>query len=74
MTDLPWKKLGNAQPKHAQDMLAMQVGTANDVSFIADFLPSFLFPNGEASIAAWAVTGISLGGHSTWIVLKNGRR
>lgn len=53
-------------------MLAMQTGTADDVSFIADFLPSFLFPNDEARLTKWAVTGISLGGHSTWIVLKNG--
>lgn len=60
--------------KHAQDMLAMQTGTANDVSFLADFLPSFLFPNDEVQIVRWAVTGISLGGHSVWIVLKQGER
>lgn len=53
-------------------MLAMQAGTASDVSFLADFLPSFLFPDGEAEITLWAVTGISLGGHSTWIVLRSG--
>lgn len=54
-------------------MLAMQAGTAADASFIADFLPSFLFPNGEAKITRWAVTGISLGGHACWMVLKNGK-
>jgi len=60
--------------EHAQSMLAMQTGTAADVSFLADFLPSHLFPQDEARISQWAVTGISLGGHSTWIVLRNDPR
>ena len=47
-------------------------GTAHDVSFLIDFLPAYLFPNEERTISQWLVTGISLGGHSTWIVLKNG--
>jgi hypothetical protein len=51
----------------------MLVGTAQDVSFLADYLPSFLFPNHEVEIIDWAVTGISLGGHSVWHVLKNGK-
>jgi hypothetical protein len=59
--------------KHAQDMLAMQTGTAQDVSFLADFLPSFLFPDDQVQVTKWAVTGISLGGHSVWIVLKQGK-
>ncbi|CAD6585119.1 MAG: hypothetical protein CYPHOPRED_002971 [Cyphobasidiales sp. Tagirdzhanova-0007] len=45
--------------KHAQDMLAMQIGTAADVSFLADFLPSFLFPNGEANITRQAHNNLS---------------
>lgn len=50
----------------------MQTGTAQDVSFLADFLPPFLFPNDEVQVTKWAVTGISLGGHSVWIVLNQG--
>ena len=47
-------------------------GTARDVSFLIDFLPSYVFPRDERTIVEWVVAGISLGGHSTWIALKNG--
>lgn len=39
------------------------------MSFLIDFLPSFLYPNDERTIIEWGVAGISLGGHSTWIGL-----
>lgn len=55
---------------HAVDMYAIQAGTARDVSFLIDFLPSYLFPAGENHVAEWGVVGISLGGHSTWILLR----
>lgn len=48
-------------------------GTAKDVSFLIDFLPAYLFPSGERTISQWMIAGISLGGHSTWIALKNGQ-
>jgi hypothetical protein len=48
------------------------VGTARDVSYLIDFLPSFLYPNGERTIVEWGVGGISLGGHTTWIALRQG--
>ncbi|EJF57019.1 hypothetical protein DICSQDRAFT_140743 [Dichomitus squalens LYAD-421 SS1] len=60
--------------RHAIDMYAIQTGTAQDVSFLIDFLPSYLFPNGERTISQWLCAGKSLGGHSTWIVLKNDPR
>lgn len=50
------------------------MGTAHDVSFLVDFLPSYLFPHDERHVTQWAVTGKSLGGHSTWHVLANDRR
>jgi len=37
-----------------------------------DFLPSYLYPNGERKVVEFAVSGISLGGHATWIALKQG--
>ncbi|THH16654.1 hypothetical protein EW146_g4015 [Bondarzewia mesenterica] len=49
-------------------------GTARDISFLIDFLPSYLFPNDENTIVTWAVAGISLGGHSTWLALRNDPR
>ncbi|KAI8969856.1 Alpha/Beta hydrolase protein [Trametes punicea] len=60
--------------RHAIDMYAIQTGTANDVSFLIDFLPAYLFPYGERRISQWFVSGVSLGGHSTWITLKNDSR
>lgn len=48
-------------------------GTARDVSFLIDFLPAYLFPNNERTIVEWGVAGKSLGGHSTWIALKQGK-
>ncbi|KAG5723862.1 hypothetical protein E4T56_gene9837 [Termitomyces sp. T112] len=61
--------------RHAIDMYAIQTGTARDVSLLIDFLPSFLYPDNEAHpIAEWAVAGISLGGHATWITLATDDR
>ncbi|GAA5902328.1 alpha/beta hydrolase family protein [Sporobolomyces salmoneus] len=60
-------ELDNAS--HAVDMMAIQTGTAKDVSFLIDFLPSVLFPNDEREIVDWYCSGISLGGHATWLAL-----
>jgi len=57
--------------RHALDMYAIQMGTASDVSFLIDFLPPYLFPSGEREVHEWMLSGISLGGHSTWIVLRD---
>ncbi|KAJ7677325.1 Alpha/Beta hydrolase protein [Mycena rosella] len=55
-------------PNHMHDMYSIQMGTAKDVSFVMDLLESYLFPSGERTIAEWGCCGVSLGGHSTWIV------
>lgn len=47
-------------------------GTAQDVSFLIDHVPAYLYPSGERTIAEWGMSGISLGGHSTWIALTRG--
>ncbi|KAJ3002130.1 hypothetical protein NUW54_g6015 [Trametes sanguinea] len=57
--------------RHAIDMYAIQTGTAQDVSYLIDFLPSYLFPNGERQISQFLCVGKSLGGHATWLVLRN---
>ncbi|KAL1939267.1 hypothetical protein VTO73DRAFT_10070 [Trametes versicolor] len=57
--------------RHAIDMYAIQTGTAQDVSYLIDFLPSYLFPNEERTISQFLCIGKSLGGHATWIVLRN---
>ncbi|PPQ91826.1 hypothetical protein CVT25_000273 [Psilocybe cyanescens] len=59
---------------HAMDMYSIQVGTARDITFLCDFLPTYLFPHDECKIDAWGVVGISLGGHSTWLALSQDPR
>lgn len=61
-----WKQ-GNEQ--HAQDLYAMIVGMAQDVTLLIDFLPSYMFPHDDRNITHFVVTGKSLGGHATWHVL-----
>ncbi|KAG1836212.1 hypothetical protein DFJ58DRAFT_917733 [Suillus subalutaceus] len=56
--------------QHAVDMYTIQT---EDVSFIIDHLPSFLYPSGERMIVEWGICGMSLGGHSTWIALSRAR-
>jgi len=58
---------------HAIDMYAIQVGTARDISYLIDFLPAYLFPRGLTSghDIEWLIAGVSLGGHVTWLVLRN---
>lgn len=50
----------------------LEAGSAEDVSFLIDHLPSFLYPSGERTIVEWGIGGVSLGGHSTWIALSRG--
>ncbi|KZT73578.1 alpha/beta-hydrolase [Daedalea quercina L-15889] len=57
--------------RHAYDMYAIFAGTSRDVSFLIDFLPSYLYPSGERTISQWFVGGISLGGHATWYTLRH---
>jgi len=56
--------------QHAIDMYTIQTGSAQDVSFLIDHLPSFLYPSGQRTIVEWGIGGVSLGGHSTWIALS----
>ncbi|KAG0700567.1 Alpha/Beta hydrolase protein [Suillus ampliporus] len=56
--------------QHAVDLYTIQTGSAQDVSFLIDHLPSFLYPSRERTIVEWGMGGISVGGHSTWIALS----
>lgn len=44
-------------------------GTAKDTSLLIDYLPAFVFPNGEHTISENLVLGVSLGGHAAWSCL-----
>ncbi|RHZ51120.1 hypothetical protein CDV55_102919 [Aspergillus turcosus] len=61
-----WRQ-GN--PRHAQDMFSIFQGTARDVSLLMDYLPAFVFPQGERKIFKHLVLGVSLGGHAAWSCL-----
>lgn len=52
-------------------MHSIQMGTANDVSLLIDYLEAYLYPKGDHSITQYLCTGVSLGGHSTWLVLSH---
>ena len=43
-----------------------------DVSFLIDTLPAYLFPNDERTVGEWVLAGFSLGGHATWLTLRQG--
>ncbi|EST07702.1 hypothetical protein PSEUBRA_002799 [Kalmanozyma brasiliensis GHG001] len=66
-----WKQ-GNT--RHAMDLYGMIVGDARDASFLVDFLPAYLFPQDDRTVAEFVITGKSLGGHATWHVLANDPR
>ncbi|KAF4222578.1 hypothetical protein CNMCM5878_003616 [Aspergillus fumigatiaffinis] len=61
-----WRE-GN--PRHAQDMFSIFQGTARDVSLLMDYLPAYVFPQGEREISKHMVLGVSLGGHAAWSCL-----
>ncbi|KAJ5288490.1 hypothetical protein N7478_001520 [Penicillium angulare] len=61
-----WRQ-GN--PRHAQDMFSIFQGTARDTSLLMDYLPAYIFPNGENKISENLVLGVSLGGHAAWSCL-----
>ncbi|KAF9650251.1 alpha/beta-hydrolase [Thelephora ganbajun] len=65
------RKVNENNPQHAVDMFSIISGTYRDISFLIDFLPSYLFPHGEQAVERWMLAGISLGGHATWYALQH---
>ncbi|CAO1638196.1 unnamed protein product [Sympodiomycopsis kandeliae] len=59
---------------HAMDLYSSILGTSSDVSFLIDFLPSYLFPQDDRIINKWCVTGKSMGGHCVYHLLKDDKR
>jgi len=58
--------------RQATDLYGMIMGAVNDISFLIDFLPAYLFPNDERTIGEWVLAGFSLGAHVTWLGLRHG--
>ncbi|WVR08863.1 hypothetical protein IAU60_005922 [Kwoniella sp. DSM 27419] len=57
-------------PRHLLDMAATVCGGCHDVQLVMDFLAAYIFPHGEKQIGEFIMTGISLGGHVTWRLLR----
>ncbi|KAI0259868.1 Alpha/Beta hydrolase protein [Gloeopeniophorella convolvens] len=57
--------------RHAVDMYSILLGAVKDVSFLIDVLPAYVFPHDERVVAEWALAGVSLGGHATWLALRH---
>ena len=56
-------------------LCSLAAGTARDVSFLIDFLPAYLYPlDGPRRITDFWMTGMSLGGHATWLALRHDPR
>ncbi len=53
-------------------LFSYAVGTVKDISFLIDMLPAYLLPNDERTIGEWVLAGFSLGGHATWLGLRQG--
>ncbi|KAI0318619.1 hypothetical protein OF83DRAFT_1115051 [Amylostereum chailletii] len=70
----PWhtSRAGKHNPTYAIDAVGVVAGTAQDVSFLMDFLPAYLFPSGERKVVHWAAAGISMGSHVVWFALRSG--
>ncbi|CCM04687.1 uncharacterized protein FIBRA_06873 [Fibroporia radiculosa] len=60
--------------RHAIDLYCIFAGTAQDISFLIDWLPAYLYPSEERTISQWIVAGLSLGGHAAWYTLRNDPR
>ncbi|KAL1409340.1 hypothetical protein Q8F55_003322 [Vanrija albida] len=64
-------------PKNPHRLVDMAVNITSgmaDQAFMYDFLPVYLFPNGERVVEEWMPCGLSLGGHQTWRLLKTDLR
>ncbi|KAH8994813.1 Alpha/Beta hydrolase protein [Lactarius akahatsu] len=70
--NLGWsKKADRHNERHAVDMYSILIGAVKDVSFLIDVLSSYVFPHDERTIGEWVLAGFSLGGHATWLALRN---
>jgi len=70
--DLANHAWSGGNPTHAQDMLSIQYGTAQDVSMLVSLLPAYL--PAALRVELWACLGVSLGGHATWLALLHDPR
>lgn len=70
LTDMKQRHDLDVNPKFLYDQYAILLNNKDYVSYIIDFLPTFLFPRGQRNITRWIAAGRSMGAHSTWHVLS----
>ncbi|EJT50316.1 hypothetical protein A1Q1_00421 [Trichosporon asahii var. asahii CBS 2479] len=56
------------------DMLTVVQGGVQDYTMVMDFLPSYLWPTDERTVDRWMVSGVSMGGHVMWRILRSDPR
>ncbi|BEJ16152.1 hypothetical protein CspHIS471_0507570 [Cutaneotrichosporon sp. HIS471] len=59
---------------HGSQAHATLVGGVQDFQLVMDSLASYLWPRDERHIEEWMYTGVSLGGHLTWRMLRDDPR
>lgn len=47
-------------------------GGLKDQQYLLDTLPAFLWPSDERKVEEWVACGMSMGGHQTWRLLRDG--
>lgn len=57
----------SSRPMSRLDLYSLFRGTTSDVSALIDVIPSYLFPKDEKTIEGFWMTGISLGGQSSYL-------
>ncbi|BEJ13460.1 hypothetical protein CspHIS471_0306340 [Cutaneotrichosporon sp. HIS471] len=61
-------------PMRPADMLTVVTGGVHDYQLVMDFLGSYLFPLDERVITRWMASGVSMGGHLAWRLLRDDPR
>jgi hypothetical protein len=62
----------DVNPGRLSHMAMTVTGGKQDHQLIMDFLPGYLFPNDERRVAEFMSAGVSMGGHVTWRLLREG--
>lgn len=61
-------------PMRPADMLTVVSGGVQDYTLVMDFLASYLWPTDERRITRWMASGVSMGGHVMWRILRSDPR
>jgi hypothetical protein len=63
----------DTNPARLAHMATTITGGKQDHQLVMDFLPAALFPKEERKVVEWLSAGVSMGGHVTWRLLREGK-